>query len=115
MDSLLTNLRKKDVFYVDQVETALLETDGTVSVLKKPPYLEVMQKDINKVQVSRGIAQAFIIDGKILSKSLEILGKDKEWIKQILQQNQIKRVEDVFFAQMDGVGNIYIDKRDDLV
>ncbi|MBU8907696.1 DUF421 domain-containing protein [Desertibacillus haloalkaliphilus] len=114
MDSLLTNLRKKDVFYVDQVESALLETDGTVSVLKKPPYLEAMQKDVQHVQASRGNAQAFIVDGRILEKSLELLGKDRDWVDQVLQEQKIVRLEDVFFAQVDQLGNIYIDTRKDM-
>ncbi|WP_235848573.1 YetF domain-containing protein [Litchfieldia alkalitelluris] len=109
-DSLLTNLRKKDVFYVDQVET-----DGTVSILKKPQFLGVMQKDIMNVQSSRGTAQAFIIDGKILQKSLSLLGKDASWVKNVLLQHNISRISDVFFAQIDQVGNIYIDLRDDLM
>ena len=113
MDGLLTNLRKKGYFYVDQVETAIMETDGTVSVLAKPAYLNAMQKDVFNVQASRGLSQAFIIDGKILTKSLQALGKDREWVQQVLQSYNISNVEDVFFAQIDQLGNIYIDKRED--
>ncbi|ADU29548.1 DUF421 domain-containing protein [Evansella cellulosilytica] len=113
MDSLLTNLRKRGVFYVDQVETAILETDGTLSVLKKPQYLDAMKKDINQFQSSRGVPQAFIIDGKLLQSTLEILGKDREWVMNILKKNSVKKVEDVFFAQIDQQGNVYIDKRED--
>ncbi|WP_096155637.1 MULTISPECIES: DUF421 domain-containing protein [Bacillus] len=113
MDSLLTSLRKKGVFNIDEVETALLETDGTISVLKKPAYLPAMQKDVFNIQASRGVGQAFIIDGKILKKSLELLGKDKEWVINVINENNISRVEDVFFAQIDRNGNIYIDKRED--
>lgn len=114
MDALLTNLRKKGVFYVDQVESAILETDGTVSVLKKPSYLNVMKKDINNIQASRGVPQAFIIDGKILTSTLKMLGKDINWVHSILKQNNITKLEDVFFAQVDMQGNVYLDKREDI-
>ncbi|WP_053073870.1 DUF421 domain-containing protein [Bacillus sp. LL01] len=115
MDGLLTNLRKKGYFYVDQVEIAMMETDGSVSVLAKPPFLSVMQKDVFNIQASRGLAQAFIIDGKVLQKSLKSLGKDMHWVIQTLEKNNISNVEDVFFAQIDQLGNIYIDKREDNV
>ncbi len=113
MDSLLTGLRKKGFFYIDQVETAYLETDGTISAMAKPPYMNVTQKDIHNIQMSRGISQAFIIDGQVLTHSLNMLGKDMNWVNQILTQNNISTIKDVFYAQMDGVGNVYIDKRND--
>ncbi|WP_088105190.1 DUF421 domain-containing protein [Halalkalibacter urbisdiaboli] len=113
MDSLIANLRKKSVFYLDQVDTALLETDGSVSVLKKTPYIDLMKKDIATVEPSRGIPQAFIIDGKILKKSLKVLRKDMKWVDEILTLHNVKHLEDVFVAQIDMLGNVYIDIRDD--
>ncbi len=113
VDSLLTNLRKKNVFHVDEVETAILETDGTVSVLKKAPFLPAMQKDVFNIQPDRGVGQAFIIDGKILKESLKLLGKDREWVRTILQQHNIARIENVFFAQIDRQGMVYIDTKQD--
>ena len=115
MDDLVANLRKKNVFYLDQVEAAILENDGTVSVLRKPNYLPAVKQDVFSVTSSRGIAQAFIVDGKILSKSLELLGKDTAWVSAVLKMNNIEKVEDVFFAQIDQQNNVYIDKRNDLI
>lgn len=115
MDSLLTSLRKKGVFNIDEIETALLETDGTISILKKPPYLPATQKDVNILQLSRGVGQAFIIDGKVLKKSLQLLGKDYDWVRNVLMDNNIEKIDDVFFAQIDNNGLIYIDRREDLV
>ena len=112
-DGLVTNLRKKGYFYVDQVEIAMMEMDGSVSVLPKAPYIYAMRKDIFNIQPSRGLAQAFIIDGQILTKSLEALGKDRNWVNNVLQANNIQNINEVFFAQIDQQGNVYIDKRED--
>ncbi|MEB1808367.1 MAG: DUF421 domain-containing protein [Bacillaceae bacterium] len=114
VDALLTGLRKQGFFYIDQVETAYLETDGTITALAKPPFLNAMQKDVLNIQVSRGVSQAFIIDGKVLSSSLKLLEKDMTWVRQVLQTYNVANVEDVFFAQIDELGNVYIDVRDDL-
>ena len=113
VEDLLTQLRKKGVFYVDQVESAFLETDGTISILKWPAYLPAMQKDVLNIQISRGVAQAFIVDGKLLNESLKLLGKDINWVKEILKINNISKIEEVFFAQIDQQNNIYIDKYTD--
>ncbi|WP_223703550.1 DUF421 domain-containing protein [Sutcliffiella deserti] len=112
-DTLLAGLRKKGFFYVDQVETAFLETDGTITALAKPPYLHSTQRDVHNIQASRGFTQAFIIDGKVLSKSLNMLGKDMTWVNQVLRENNIANLQDVFFAQIDQQGKIYIDTRED--
>jgi uncharacterized membrane protein YcaP (DUF421 family) len=113
MDSLLCGLRKKGFFYVDQVDTAILETDGIITVLAKPPHLTATQKDIFNIQANRGVPQAFIIDGQVLPNSLKMLGKDMDWVKQVLKDNNIPSIKEVFFAQIDQLGTIYIDKRMD--
>jgi len=113
VDNLLSNLRKKNVFYVEQVESAILETDGTVSVLLKPEYQSLTPKDMSVYKPSRGLTQAFIIDGKILKHSLQIINKDIEWVNSILEQHQIKDIESVFYAQIDEQGVVYIDTKID--
>lgn len=113
MDQLMLNLRKKNVFYIDQVETAVLETDGTLSVLKKPLYMETTRQDLNLVQPSRGFPEAFIIDGQILEDSLEKLGRDKGWVNQVLKLYNVDSIKDVFYAQVDQRGNVYLDRRED--
>ncbi len=113
MDSLLTGLRKKGYFYVEQVDTAILETDGMITVLPKTPYMPATQQDVFNVQLSRGVPQAFIIDGKVIEGSLKTLGKDLKWVEQVLTEQNIPSIKQVFFAQMDQLGNIYIDKRMD--
>jgi uncharacterized membrane protein YcaP (DUF421 family) len=113
MDELLLKLRKKNVFYLDDVEMAIFETDGSLSVLKKPLSQPVTRKDLALTAPSRGQAQALIIDGKILSSTLTMIGKNQEWLDSILQSQGIANVSDVFFAQVDGQNNVYIDIRDD--
>jgi len=115
MDQLLMNLRKKDIFYVDEVDLAFLETDGTISVLKKTELLPVTRQDLQLAAGSRGQSQSVIIDGQVMDNSLAGAGKDLEWLKQVLKQRGISRMEDVVLAQVDQQGNLYIDTRHDQV
>jgi uncharacterized membrane protein YcaP (DUF421 family) len=73
IDNLLFHLRKKNIFYLDEVDIAYFETDGTVSILKKTESMPVTRKDIDTVQESRGLSQTFIIDGRIQKKSLKAM------------------------------------------
>ncbi|MBP3952484.1 DUF421 domain-containing protein [Bacillus suaedae] len=115
MDGLLAGLRKKGFFYLDQVETALMETDGTITALAKPAYLNATQQDVFNVHSSRGNAQAFIVDGQVLTESLSLLNKDMTWVRDVLHLNNIANIKEVFFAQIDEQGTIYIDRRKDLI
>jgi uncharacterized membrane protein YcaP (DUF421 family) len=113
MDNLLMLLRKKNIFYVDDVELAFLETDGTVSALKKPETMPATRQDLQVVTTSRGLPQTFIIDGKILENSLKAAGKDQQWVKSILDENDIPDVKNVAFAQIDQQNKVFVDKRKD--
>ncbi|WP_166241371.1 DUF421 domain-containing protein [Paenibacillus turpanensis] len=113
MDELQMMLRQKNVFYFDQVELAYFETNGTVSVLKKPEYMPVTPKDINLAPLHRGQPQTVVIDGKVLANSLKALGKDEAWLRKMLRQKGITDVSEVMFAQVDLLDQLYIDKRND--
>jgi uncharacterized membrane protein YcaP (DUF421 family) len=115
VDDLLLLLRKKKIFYVDEVDIAFLETDGTVSALRKAEVMPVTRKDLQMPVASRGLPQTFIIDGKILDNSLASLGKDEQWVETILESQGIARIDDVAFAQIDQQHQVYIDSRTDQV
>lgn len=78
IDDLLTHLRKKDIDSISKVKYAVLETDGTLSVLDNYPM-------------------PLILDGKIDKNTLTNLKKDYEWLENVLKENNIK-LEDVFYA-----------------
>jgi uncharacterized membrane protein YcaP (DUF421 family) len=113
VDELLFQLRKKNIFYIDQVDFAFFETDGSVSALKRVGEQTPTKTEMQVNTPSRGVPQTFIIDGKILENSLASVNKDHNWVKTILQSNGISDMKDVFLAQIDGNNNIYIDKRKD--
>jgi len=113
VDGLLLMLRKKDVFYVDEVELAYFEVDGTISVLRKAGAMPATREDVSSVKPSRGRPQALIIDGKVMPDSLREAGKDAAWVEGELRSRGISDVGDVMFMQVDQAGNVYVDARND--
>jgi uncharacterized membrane protein YcaP (DUF421 family) len=113
MDDLLFLLRKKNIFYLDEVDFAFLETDGTISAQKKGSQQYTKNVDLKITPSSRGIPQTFIIDGKVMKGSLQAAGKDENWIKNTLQYSGINNVMDVAIAQVDEKGTVFIDQRAD--
>ncbi|SEA84676.1 Uncharacterized membrane protein YcaP, DUF421 family [Thalassobacillus cyri] len=113
VDELLSQLRKKNIFYLSEVDTAILETDGTVSVLKKSSMQSPTNNDLNVVKPSKKLPQTFIIQGKVLEDSLHAAGKGRNWLTETLKQKGIKDINDVIAAQVDGQGNVFLDTRQD--
>ncbi|MFE5319775.1 DUF421 domain-containing protein [Paenibacillus sp. NPDC056579] len=93
-------LRKKDVFYIDEIEFAFLETDGSLSVLKKTKYRSVLREDVNIQSMSRGIPHACIIDSNIIEENLNKIRKNRQWLENLLKQKNIQ-LENVLLAQID--------------
>jgi uncharacterized membrane protein YcaP (DUF421 family) len=108
MHDLLMLLRKKDVFYVDQVDTAYLETNGTLTVLKKAEYLPATRGDLNIIGPSRGLVKPVIMDGQILTNNLQSFGKDEAWIQSELAAKGITSVNNIALAQMDQLHEINV-------
>ncbi|MGM0874662.1 MAG: YetF domain-containing protein [Bacillota bacterium] len=98
-------VRSKGVFSIRELEYAVLETDGTVSILKKAPFETPTKKDIqvNLEQVNLPIT--FISDGKVINDNLTEAGFTMTWLEQQLKQQNILRVEDVMYAEwLEGSG-----------
>ncbi|TXK69091.1 DUF421 domain-containing protein [Paenibacillus sp. N3.4] len=100
IDELLMLLRKKDVFYMDEIEFAFFETDGSISILKKTNNMLITRVDMHIQSKSRGIPQACIIDGKIIEKNLKNIQKNTKWIEAVLKSRNIQ-LEQVLLAQID--------------
>jgi uncharacterized membrane protein YcaP (DUF421 family) len=107
VNDLLMLLRKKNIFYLDEVEMAYFETDGTVSILKKPLTMSVSRKDLDLQSKSRGLPQPCIIDGKIMSDNLGMIGKKAEWMIDYLEDRNID-IDNVLIAQIDQQENVFL-------
>ncbi|UOQ43407.1 DUF421 domain-containing protein [Halobacillus salinarum] len=92
-------LRSKSVFSVQDVEYAVLETDGTISVMKKPAQQNATKEDLNIPLKSSPLPMTMISDGEVLWDNLEEAGFDEDWLKQQLQFQEITDVKKVLYAE----------------
>lgn len=115
VDELISQLRKKDVFHLREVESAILESDGSLSVLKKSDLSHSSFGDPLNREAGKEHPQIVIIEGNILDFSLKVIGKDKRWLTRTLRKNGLENLSDVMVAQVDPLGNFYIDTKKDLI
>jgi len=114
INDLLTQLRDKDVFNVADVQCALLEPSGKLSVLikshKKPLNPENMGIDVDK----EGLSYEVICDGQIQYMNLKIMNLSINNLMDMLKKIGISNVNEVFFASIDTNGNLYVSKNSEV-
>ena len=107
MDDVVDALRQKDVFDISQVEDAVIETNGSISVLPKAEYQPITASDINLSVKEKGMPVAIVIDGKPVNEYFnEYKLKDSE-IELVLQtvNRDAKRI---MLLTIDDDGNTYL-------
>lgn len=105
---LLMQLRDKDIFYITEVEVAILEPNGTLSVLKKSQYAQVTIGDLNIEKPKAAMMVELILDGVILTSHLKKINKNEKWVIEKLKKRNINDLKTVVFAGMQSDGQIYI-------
>jgi uncharacterized membrane protein YcaP (DUF421 family) len=115
VNDLLEELRLKGVFNVADLDFAILETSGQISVQLRPEKQPITVSDLNLSPTQQGVCANLIIDGQILYQHLKLVNRNEAWLREELKKRNIKDVAQVLLASMDGNGNLYIDMKDDQV
>ncbi|TCP31776.1 uncharacterized membrane protein YcaP (DUF421 family) [Scopulibacillus darangshiensis] len=113
-DELLELLRKRNVFQVADVEFALLEPTGDLSVLLKKEKQPLTASDLGLPVAPIKEPQTVIMDGEILDEPLSTIGLNRNWLKGELSKLGVA-IENVFLGQVDGNGQLTVDLFDDKI
>jgi len=110
VENVLMALREKDVFDLAEVDFAVVESNGNISVLKKPQHRPLTPTHMRMDADGKGMAVPLIVDGHVYGENLKQLGYDTGWLTAQLKQMGIDNIQDVFYADMDTQGRIYVSK-----
>lgn len=113
-DELLQLLRGRDVFKVDEVEYAVLEADGKLSVLLKKDNRPLTRKDLDLPSINEKEPHTIVMDGEIFDEKLASAGKNRAWLNGELDKQNVT-IENVFLGQVDSSGQLTIDLYDDKI
>lgn len=108
IDNLLGQLRLKGVHNLSEINYAILEPTGKVSVIKKSATLPVTRMQLNLPAKFTAMPTLLVHDGKVDEENLNELGLDLNWLKNKLAEKGFGRFEDVFVAALQPDGNIYV-------
>jgi uncharacterized membrane protein YcaP (DUF421 family) len=113
-DELASLLRRQNVFRFADVEFAVLEPTGDLSVLLKKENRPLTPKDLQLTVASEKEPQTVIMDGKILNDPLARSGKNRAWLHIELEKLNVT-VDNVFYGQIDSYGELTVDLYDDQI
>jgi uncharacterized membrane protein YcaP (DUF421 family) len=129
LSDLMLQLRQNHISNVDDVAFAILETTGKLTVVRKKDFHEShlvrdpsmknlqweasqeltdQQQEGNRIRYE-GLPLPLIMDGKVLDKNLDKIGRDRFWLKNQIQLKGAKDFKEIFFCSIDHRGNIFID------
>jgi len=107
MSDLLEQLRVKNYPNINDVEFAVLETNGQLSVIPKAEKQPVVAEDINIVNPPAQLPLTLVLDGVVQPKNLDRLNLDKQWLLTQLKAFGIAGPEDALIAIIDTGGQFY--------
>lgn len=127
LSDLMLQLRQSNVTNVADVEYAILETTGKLTVVKKSelngnnrnmPPLASMEASAelgdNQLQTTiryEGLPLPLIMDGKVMDENLEKIGRSRFWLKNQIQLKGARDFKEVFLCTVDHRGKLFIDKK----
>ncbi len=111
IEDLTEQLREKDVFALEDVAYALVETNGKLSVIKKAPQSTVTAGMLAIALPEQGIEAVVISDGSISDFSLKLIRKSRGWLEGVLRGKNLQK-EDIFLMTADTSGKFYIIKKE---
>ena len=111
INELEERLRGNDVFNLGDVEYAILETSGQVTVIQKPEKRNIIPEDLNITPDYEGIPYDLVVDGKVMTENLKELGKNYKWLEKQTEKFNIKP-EEALVVTLDAKGQIFCQKKE---
>ena len=106
VNELEERLRGNNVNNLGDVEYAILETSGQVSVILKPEKRNTIPEDFQITPEYEGIAYDLVVDGRVMDDNLKIIGKNYNWLKKQVEKFNMKP-EEALVVTLDGKGQIF--------
>lgn len=111
INDLLELLRLAGYPHVQEVEYAILETNGSISVIPKSQWRPVTPADLALETSYEGLPYPLVADGIINYQNLRHVKLNEGWLREELAKLGYTRVQDVFFACLDTGGNLFVQSK----
>lgn len=107
VDDVMTAMRTQQIFDLSEVQYAIVETTGSVSIMKKQGKDIPTRQDIGLSPESADPPQIIVSDGKILKAALDSMGFNIKFVENSAKEAGVK-ISDIFIMTADRQGNIFV-------
>ncbi|KAB3534089.1 DUF421 domain-containing protein [Alkaliphilus pronyensis] len=111
MNDLLEQIRGKDYPNLSDIEYAILETNGQISIMPKPEKKQLIKEDMKMQPPKEELPVTVVIDGQLVKKNLKKAGVDKDYVLKQLKMQKINKIEEAFFAFISSDNKFYAQKK----
>ena len=111
-DELAEALRNQGALDLNEVEYAILETDGKLNVVLSPASRPVTAGQMNVQAQDAGYPLIVINEGRVLTENLKILGKDEKWLEKCLRSQKLSSPRDVYMMTVDMAGGVFLSPKE---
>lgn len=110
LSELLATVRTKGYPDIREVQYAILESTGSISMLPRDELYPATPRELGVDVPYRGLALSLIVDGQIQASNLQLIGKEPDWLKKELQKKGYNDLSKVMYAAtLDNSFDIYVD------
>lgn len=107
VDDLMEQLRVLGYPNIQDIEFAVLETNGQLSIIPKSQKRPLHAADLGVETTYEGLPTPLVVDGEINFENLNLIGLDKEWLHKELIRRGLSEPREVLYAALDTTGNFY--------
>ena len=111
INELQERIRGNNLVNIGDVEYAILETSGQVTIIQKPNKRSTIPEDFGIMPEYEGIPYDLVIDGKIMYDNLKLIQKDYNWLEKEVSKFGYKP-EEALIVTLDGRGQIFCQKKE---
>ena len=108
LDDLIEAARGADVFNLEDIAYAIIETNGKICIIKKSSVEPVTREDMNVTIEPSTLPVNIIMDGFLMKENVRLTGIDDLFIQKVLKKANINKIKDVLIFTLDNQGNCYI-------
>lgn len=107
VDDVMTAMRNQQIFDISEIQYAIVETTGSISIMKKQVKDTPTREDMGFFPESADPPQIIVSDGKILTAALDSMGFNVKFVENSAREAGVK-IRDIFIMTVDRQGNVYI-------
>ncbi|AKC60959.1 DUF421 domain-containing protein [Clostridium sporogenes] len=111
INDLMEELRLQGYYDLENIEYAILETSGQLSIIPKTGESPVTKKDLSLQFTQERLPVTLILDGKINKNNLKLIKKDEKWLENKLKKDNISSYDELLIAILNSKGNLYYQKK----